>query len=362
MDRRQALRSIISTLGVGAFATPAVADKTACDAITYYGANKPSSKQTQRAARRPRRRFYDRFPVMRGVGDGKNVLLYKNLEKEIGPLVPHYQGPNDKKEEGEEDCVAQAGGLGCDILAAVNKHMLGKREKFVAKSSVEMNYAGSRVEIGENVLEGRGGSHGEWMARYLKEYGVLHRIEYRDGDDYLDLRGYDPARSRQYRDTGVPGWLEPIAKQHPVLEYTNVQTGQEALDAVAAGQPVLICSTYAIKETRDEEGFALPYLEPERLRGVNRWGNWFWFWGRRKWYHCMLLAGALQAGPRKGGVILNSHGEWNSGPQPHGIPDGGFAFDLEYLDLMVQDWYNCYALSAYRGHESKKIHRKIKLY
>lgn len=360
MERRDALKMIISTFGVGAFATPASAEVG--DAIKYFGALPPSSTQKRLAAKRPRRRFYDRFGVFKGASKEKDTFLWKNLEVELKkPLVPHYQGTTKEGVEGEGDCVAQAGSLGCDILAATDIHMLGQRERFVAKASVEMNYAGSRVEIGKGVISRGGGSHGEWMARFLKEYGVIHRLEYRDGDNHIDLRGYDPARSRKYRNVGVPDWLEPIAKQHPVQEYTNVQTAQEALDAVTAGQPVLICSTYAIHNTRDAEGFALPFLAKQWNYEYNERGRLFRRWGRKQWWHCMLLCGSL-TGARPGGVIMNSHGVWNSGPQPHGIPDGGFAIDLKYLDLMVKDWGTCYALSSYKGHKSTKIRRKIKLF
>lgn len=305
--------------------------------------------------------FSDTFKPLCGIASelNRNVFLWNYLSREIGEVVPHYQGDRDGV-EGEGDCVGHATALGCDMLAATNIHHLGKPERFVAKASVEMIYAGSRVEIGEGAVKGRAGSHGGWAARYVKEYGVLHRLLYRSTEDEkaINLGGYSPERSREYRDTGVPDWLEPIARRHPVREYTRVENGQEALDAVCAGQPVLMCSSYAFNDTRDEEGFAEPYLD-EFFEGGNRRGWFRWVKTRKQWWHAMLLAGALIEGGRVGGALLNSHGAWNSGPRPHGLPEGGFFVDLAVLDLMVKDWEDCWALSSYVGHEAKKIRHKL---
>ena len=287
------------------------------------------------------RQFHAEYPEFKNVSRAidKNVLLYQNLQKEIGEIVPHDQS-GTLTEPGEGDCVGHATAMACDILAATNKHMFGKRERWPGKASVEMIYAGSRVEIGGDVITGAG-SHGEWAAKYVRNYGVLHRKLYGD----IDLTGYSPSRSRKYRHAGVPDELEAIARQRPVLETTNVHTGQEALDAVCAGQPVLMCSSYAFPNTRDKYGFTKPYLNERR-----GWKN-----VRRKWFHALCATGAILEGNRVGVVIQNSHGDWNSGPRPWDIPRGSFIVDLEYIDLMVRDWYDCYALASYRGEQSKQM-------
>ena len=289
--------------------------------------------------------------------DGKNVFLWKYLEKEIGEIVPHYQGPDPETgEQGEGDCVGHAGSMCCDVLAASDIHLLGQAEKFVAKTSVEMSYAGGRVEVGKGQIRGRGGSNGEWQAEFYKNYGVLHRIRYEKDGNSIDLTGYHPGRSRQYRDAGVPDWLEPIAREHPVQEFTGPKTGMEALDAVCAGQPVIICSSYAFHDTRDAQGFCAPYLSTFYRR------RWRMFEVRVQWWHAMALTGALLEGGRIGGLIQNSHGDWNSGPRPYDIPRGSFFVDLSTLDLMVRDWYDCWALGSYKGHESSRIRRHHKLW
>lgn len=351
MDRRQALKAL-GLAGFGFVAAPASARD---DSIRFFGAMQPNAEVMRRMTARPQRRFYDRFGVFRGVSqEVGSVLLWKHLEKEIGKIIPHWQGPDPETgAEGEGDCVAQAGSMGCDILSAVNIHMLGKAERFIAKASVEMNYAGSRVEIGGGELRGGGGSRGEWMARFLKEYGVLHRIKYQKDKNSIDLEGYDPGRSRQYRDSGVPDWLEPIAREHPVQEHTQVGSAREALDAVAAGQPVLLCSSYAVENTRDENGFSRLVYGTTRRRGFRIWNF------REQWWHAWILIGKVQYGDREGGTVLNSHGVWNSGPQPDGLPDGAFNLSFTDLDVMIKDWGDCHALSSYKGHEALRVKHKL---
>lgn len=360
MDRRDIIKGILSTLGVGLFARPARATE---DPVKRYGAECPTPVERAGYQRSPN--FHDVYRPFKGASQEltKNVFLFQNLQKELGEIVPHWQGPAPEDgAPGEGDCVGQAGSLGVDILAATDIHMLGQREKWEAKVSVEMSYASSRVEIGKNQLNGRAGSHGEWMARAYKEVGVLHRKVYSDGTNTLDLTGYHPGRSRKYRDKGVPDWLEAIAREHPVKEVVNVRSGQEALDAVCAGMPVLMCSSYAFEDVRDAEGFSKPFLDGDmtfrRRRNRRGWLNVPFVAGRPQWWHAMLLASAILEG-RKGGGILNSHGRWNSGPQPDGLPDGGFNVELPYLDLMVKDWFDCWALGSYQGHEALKMRHRL---
>ena len=350
MDRRDWLKV---AAGLAANVTCRVANATCCPRVSEYGAIQPAQPSVLP-------RFRDEFRPMRGIAksfykDNKNVFLWKHLEKELGEIVPHYQGPVGAV-PGEGDCMGQAAALGCDVLAATDIHLRNENEKFVAKASVEMIYAGSRVEVGKGELKGRAGSVGAWAAMYLKEYGVLHRIAYKGPKgEHVDLSGYSPKRSRKYRDVGVPDWLEPEAKKHPVKSVTNVKTGMEILDAICAGQPVLLCSTYAFSKVRDKQGFARIYLDDVK---TNRWG-WRVVNPRVEWWHAMMASGALLEGGRIGALVHNSHGDWNSGPRPYGIPKGTFFVDLEALNLMARDWGDCWALGSYQGHEVRKIRKRI---
>lgn len=307
--------------------------------VTEYGAKPPLINPEVKS-------FHKTFKPFKGIAEdyGKNVFLYKYLEKEIGEIVPHYQGPAADGSPGEGDCVGQASAMGCDILAAVNIHMLGRQEAFIGKASVEMLYAGGRVEIGGGQIGNRGGSFGDWQCEFLKQYGVLHRIKYSDLEgNHINLAGYHPSRSRKYRQAGVPDWLERFAKEHPVKEYSVVTSAEEAVDAIVAGQPILVCSSYAFHDTRDEQGFAR--MKKGRFR--------------EQWWHAMLATGVILEGGRQGVIIQNSHGAWNTGPRPYGMPEGSFAVDMADFDIMVKDWLTCYALSAYHGHEARKIRHKL---
>jgi len=358
MNRRSALASLI-----GGAASVASANRL-CGApkwvfnphVHYYGAEPPIVRRADRA------RFYREFSAFRGAAKASktNVFLHHNLARELGEIAPHDQtGIFDEfgnhTEVGEGDCLAHAVALGGDILAATNIHELGKQEKWLGKTSVEMVYAGSRIEIGQqsdpkkvNRLAGRAGSRGVWGARFANEFGFLHRQKYTRNGHTIDLTGYSPDRSRLYRDAGVPDWLEPICRQHPVKSISNVLSGEEALDAICARQVVVLCSSYAFHDTRDSLGFSDPYLG-------GRWGGG----GRKEWRHAMLLSGAVLAETRRGGVVHNSHGVWNEGPRPFGLPEGAFCVDDYVLDLMVKDWYDCYALSLYTGANAKRIRHKL---
>lgn len=246
--------------------------------------------------------------------------------------MPHEQGE-------KPDCVAQATALTCDISAACDIHMKHERERWVAKADVTMIYEGSRQEIGANRLGSKPGSVGDWCAKWVNEYGVLHRLPYSDGDHYINLMDHNPSN---YGNNGVPDWLEPIAKRHPIATFTKATNFREACDAMYVGQPLSLCCSYAFPDIRDKDGFSKPYLGRRR----------------KKWYHAWCLAG-YDDGPRPGGLLINSHAAWNSGPKRHGQPDGSHWVDAEYLDLLIGEWEQCHAMSAYVGHPQRMLKHRL---
>jgi hypothetical protein len=351
LNRRDALR--LAGAGIAGFLLPDKSWATdRCEALNFGVYPTINGKAPK---------FRRCFPSLRRAGEASKVLLWKYFESITGkPLEPHYQG-NVGNVDGEGDCVAQAFGLGVDILTATEILLHKEREKWINKSSVEMIYAGSRVEIGKNKLNGKGGSLGEWAADYLQQYGVLHRVKY----DQLDLTGYDPARSRKYRDIGVPDDLEPIAKEHPVQEHSKVADFDAACDALSGGQPIVVCCTYA--PVRDRNGIAQRdqngFIQMDTGGSYRRGRRWFSY--RDKWYHAWLIAGCDTESDQPGLYFINSHGKnWIDGPQPDGIPDGGFKLSPEHANLMIKDWGEAYAISAYKGHPGNRVHKlkKHKLY
>lgn len=316
--------------------------------VEFYGALKPLTP--------PRRVPFTRaFRQYRGISTGQTAHLWKYLEMQIGDLVPHVQS-KDGVTEG--DCVGQGAALGVDILAACDRYMRFEPEDWIAKASVEMIYAGARNEIGGGELEGSPGCHVKWAVDWLQQYGVLHRKPYVVGEFELDLTGYHPSRSRRFRDLGVPDELEPIAKLRPVKTYTKILDWRSSFDALYMGQPIIIASSYAFHGTRDKDGFAKPYLATKWWK--KRFGRrGYWVYSRKRWYHCMLLAG-FKDDERPGGLVINSWGsDWIDGPLTFGQPEGSFWVDAEYLDLMFQEWESCFAISAYVGGPQKMLRHKL---
>jgi hypothetical protein len=233
-------------------------------------------------------------------------------------------------------------------------YMRFEPECWKEKASVEMIYAGARNEIGAGDLKGTPGAYGKWAVEYLKQYGVLHRLQYGN----IDLTGYHPSRSKRYRDLGVPDELEATARAHPVKEYTKILDHRAAFDALYMGQPIIVCSSYAFHTKRDKEGFAKPYLGTQVWKKrFGRRGHWLYY--RKRWYHCMLLAG-FKDDERPGGLIINSWGpDWITGPTAFDQPPGSFWVDTKYLDYMFKEWESCFAMSAYVGHPQRMLNHKL---
>lgn len=264
-----------------------------------------------------------------GSGKGKTALLFKYLERELGtPLVPHHQVIGD--------CVGQAYGLGLDVLASTQIHGLGRSEQLIAKASTETVYAGSRYEIGylehgnSGILQGDG-SWGGYAAEFISQYGMLPRGVYGN----VDLSTYNYLIARLWGREGIPDYLEPQVKQHPVRSYALVKSYNDVRDALVNGFPVIFCSSYGFNPNcvnhnpggRDDMGFL-------RRCGI--------------WYHA-LLACAVDDGRRPGVMLQNSWGpDWVGGGKRHDQPEGSFWVDARTIDGMCSEG-DSYAISGLMG-------------
>lgn len=178
----------------------------------------------------------------------------------------------------------------------------------------EVTYGGSRVEVNGGRSPFRGdGSVGAWAAKFVTKWGVVPRANYTQG---LNLLSYSEAVCRQMGSSGLPDWLEGVARERPVEKYTLVSSFDEACVALANGYAVAVCSNQGFTMGRDKDGFCLP-------RGV--------------WNHCMGLVGYTLTG-RAGGFLLNSWGEKaHTGPIGLGNPSpAGFWSDAEVVDRMLR--------------------------
>lgn len=335
-------RNFLKLTGAGIVAAGTGLGLATCGKTTKYLGWVPNVHATDNFKRRnPRISFSQKaHKSVIGSGKGKVSLLWKHLERQTGgALVPHRQGIGD--------CVGQSYALATDILTATRIGQMGYAETFVAKASVEAVYAGSRYEIGYIKHNNRGmligdGSLGCFAAEFLRDYGVLLRQEYGN----VDLRGYDPVRSREWGNVGVPDELEPIARKHPVRDIALVSSYEDVRDAMANGHPVVFCSNVGFEPSckdcnpsggRDSQGF------------LNKCDTW---------YHAMTGIACDDTG-RKGVLIQNSWGrDWVDGPKRHGQPDGSFWVDADTIDLMCRGG-DSYALSGYIGFPAKPIDYQI---
>jgi hypothetical protein len=268
---------------------------------------------------------------IKGTGTGRTVLLWPYLEKAYGhSLTPHLQQTGD--------CVAQAYGLGIDVLTAVQGYGSLVPERWIAESSTEVIYGGGRVQIAGGKYAGRNGMQGIEAGEFIRKYGVLLRQKYLNNK--YDFTRYDPNLTDKLGITGVPAALLPICKLHPVKTVSLVKSWVEVRDSVCNGYPVIMCSNvgFSTKRVRDQEGFLLP--------------------GSRPWAHSMLIAGVDDT-KRPGGLIINSWGpDWISGPTRLNQPAGSFWADASVIDRAVKQGDSA-AISCYQGYPIQDLSYRI---
>jgi hypothetical protein len=278
------------------------------------------------------------------------VFLWKFFEAASGKeFIPHYQF---KDGIGVGDCVGQSTAAAVDMLMATEIVLHKEPEVWVAKASIEAIYGGGRVEMGTDYGSDPHGLATDDAIEYIKKYGILHRIDY--PDQGYDLSEYEIPRSLKWATAGVPDILEPLAKEHPVQQYSKVANFDELSDALAAGQPVVIGSSYATKDTRDAEGFGELYTSGGQTYRRGRFFNL----PRKKWAHCQVFVGIRNATDRPGALLLNSHGpDWITGGKSFGMPDGSCWLTPEHCNLTIKDWGEAFAISSYVGHPGDRIER-----
>lgn len=181
-------------------------------------------------------------PMIKGSGKGKIELLHLNFNKLGIPFPLRFQKIGD--------CVSMGHALAVDTLK-VTEIVNGDREEWVAPTSTEDIYSGSRVIIGGNRLRDDG-SIGAWACKYMRDYGTLLRKKY----SFADLTTYSGSRAREWGSKKLWPELYTEAKLHSVMEYTAVESYNDVIDSIYNGYPVTICSNQGFISTRDKDGFA----------------------------------------------------------------------------------------------------------
>lgn len=273
--------------------------------------------------------FSDVWTPIKDTGKGKVTLLYDIIRKVNSGLFPN-------RHQTVGDCVSQGGAYAVDASKAVDIYVNKDLELWVAETSTEDLYWGSRNIIGQGRLGNSDGSIGAWMAKYLTDYGALPRGKYGD----IDLTTYSGAKARSWGRRGfmLPQSFVDIAKQHPIMTASQVKSYNEVRDLVSNGYAVTIASNQGFSSRRDKDGFAKP---------------------EGSWAHQMCILGVDDSFKRPGVLVQNSWGAWNSGPVRHNQPVGSFWVDASEIERRVLRSGDCWAISGYEGFKPQKINARI---
>lgn len=268
--------------------------------------------------------FTDVYGPLKDTGKNKVRLLYEFVTKVAGKFETFHQtGP---------DCVSMGSAMAVNLLKAVEIALNGEFEEWVASTSTEDIYGGSRIQIGGGRLGNGGGSVGAWAAEYVVSYGTLLRQKY----GKIDLSKYDYEKARIW---GSPGYGTPnelliLAKEHKIRTVSRVRNYNEARDAIYNGYPVTVASNVGFTSTRDKNGFLV------------RSGSWM---------HQMCFGGVDDSFQRPGLLCINSWGpDWVNGPTRHDQPLGSFWVDADTVDIMLAQ-NDSWVYSNFNGYEPQEL-------
>ena len=257
-------------------------------------------------------------------GDGKKQLLYKFVEKIFGkyPL----------REQGIGDCVGFAAAGAVDILTATEIIMKADLEEWAGLCDTQFIYSGSRVITGGGQLGNQDGSVGGWIVDFMQKYGTLIKKKYGN----IDLSTYNGNIAREWGRPriGPPKELFSYAKEHLVQTYSQVNTVENARDALYSGYPIVVCSNLGFSNKRDSEGFARP---------------------EGSWAHAMVAIAMDFEYKRPGFLIQNSWNIWNTGPKRHEQPDGSFWCDADVFERKMLSANDSWVISNYKGYPLRDI-------
>ena len=169
-------------------------------------------------------------------------------------------------------------------------------------------------------------------ARYVNSNGgILLRQNYPDLG--IDLTKYNPSVGDRWGGRGEPQPVMDEAKKHQVKTISLLGTVEEARDALANGYGLACCSDFGFSSNRDSDGFARP---------------------SGSWAHCMAWIACDDQSARKGFLVQNSWGAWNSGPTRHDQPPGSFWIEYDVAARMLRG-RGTFAFSNVDGFPGRKL-------
>lgn len=236
---------------------------------------------------------------------------------------------------GIHNCVSMMGAYQVDVTKCVDIFIKKDLEEWINETSTEDLYWGSRVLIGKGRLGNQDGSIGAWLSQYVNQYGALPRGNY--GEIDTTIYSGQKARSWGRPNTTLPKSFVDKIKQHPIEVTSRVDTYEQVVDLIYNGYPVGVCSNQGFHNVRDSEGFASP---------------------KGTWMHAMTIIAVDDSYRRKGCLIQNSWGKWNSGPKRHNQPDGSFWVDADVINRMLAQ-RDSWAYGSYVGFQPQKLNTRI---
>lgn len=271
---------------------------------------------------------FGQTPAGKVVQGDEDVFLWRAVRKVAHLDDSHYPNVNQQS----VGCCVGCGWKHSSDVVQATAILSGQRFDW-KPISVEVIYAGSRVDVGGGRISGDG-SVGAWAAEYMKAKGGLCPME-KIGN--TDLSTFSPARARQWGKSGAPAEVKAVAKVHPVKGVALVTSWADAKRAISQGYPIAVCSNQGFTMERDATG---------RCRPQGSWG------------HCMAVIGVRSArdGRTEGGFILNSWGDKaHTGPVwPPDAPVAGFWADAAVIDRMLKQG-DSFALADVAGFPARKV-------
>jgi hypothetical protein len=268
---------------------------------------------------------FEKTPAGKAVLGDDDVFLWQTVRKVNNRGPPWYPNVNQQS----VGCCVGAGWKHSADACQASAIASGKAFEWLPVS-VEVIYAGSRVDVGGGRISGDG-SMGAWAAKYVSSKGgIVAMQKYASAD----LSTFSPARARQWGKSGVPADITAAAKQHPVKSCALVKSWADVKRSIQQGYPVAVCSDQGFTMERDATGKARP---------------------QGTWNHCMAIIG-VRSGASEGGFVLNSWGDQaHTGPVwPADAPVAGFWADASVIDRMVSQG-DSFALADVEGFPARKI-------
>lgn len=255
---------------------------------------------------------------LHGSGAGKLSTPYKSVIK-LSPVKPYLE------RQTTGDCVSHGTRNAVDVSRAVQIDVQNMLESFVTIGATEAIY-GCRGHGGEGMACSEAA---EFVSR---DGGIILRQNYPGVQDFTTYNGNLGAG---WGNRGVPEAVKAIARQHQVKTITQINTVEQARDALANGYGLAICSNQGFSSERDSKGFARPE------------GNWG---------HCMAWTACDDTGSEPAFLVQNSWAKWNDGGHPEWgpIPDGSFLIHADVAASMLRS-DSSFAFSSVNGFPPVKL-------